>query len=706
MSHGNFKAEVRQGAEITTHTQAGIEERVASNIITISGLEDNGREDTVPLSIPGASEEHVAALIRTVGLENARKPTVQKQFFNWINGHVVDNNVRICPYIYNKKLGWYLTVKGKPGYKPPAYADPNNLAKIPLKLQSIREDNVSLKPLISDPIQESIGIIFKKHGMAGQESEVLRIFANGLEELATIGPDFANSNLKSNLLILQDKFFKEQTKQLLDIQKGVSFKTLCETIRLTSKHYRKGEITKLETSLIAYVKEHVTPEPLDPFRDIKDDINACQITSDIVYEYLKTVSAGNRRHRVNAASGLWNEAALLPQYQNSKESLLKENPWTYQRKVICHQPKASKKKRKKCRTCVLSPEQAMKVLMYLYHQGSPAFLPTLAEFTLGARPGEGSCGMSEEHREEDDIEPIKISDFRFGKRGLFKMGRVIICCQKTIDSGMQFRPVDLTPSAHSFWFPIVRCFKRLRLNDAPINTYSHGYVAKLRLECYRRLGITKYFADKLGVKEERIGKDIKATADLGRHSYLTNLFYHCVQTLNKQKSWVREQAGHEEGTKTIEKHYLGMTTPEKAKKYIYMKAPKDLTWDPHLTKWKKRAATNVKNALAKSKENLSEEQKAKNLEARRAGRRRYDSDPERAAERAHANEKRRESAKAYWKSKSRAERNSGTAKMRKAKADCWAKLTPEEKAAQTRYAADQRIEVSRRKREELRTPSA
>ena len=525
-------------------------------------------------------------------------------------GEVVDHDVTIHPRLYNKKLGWEIAIKKKPRIKP-EYADPGNVAKIPKILEGICEDHLSLKPLISDPTQRLVGPIFEKHGMAGQEGEVLRIFANGLEELATIGPAFANSNLKSNLLILQDKFFKEQTKQLLAIQKGISFKTLCETVSSTAKYGRKRQIGYLQADLIAYVKKNVPAEPLDPLQNIKDDINVCRITDDIAYEYLQTITAGIRKQRVNTASGLWTEAALLPQYQTKSASLLKVNPWAYQRKVICTQPKGSKKK--KCPTCVLSPEQTMAVLMDLYHRDSPAFLDTLAQFTLGARPFESSAGQSKQHREVDQIEFLRISGFRLGKRGFFKLGKVTISCQKTIDSGIVERDVDLTPFAYSFWYPIVKCFRRLGLKDAPIHNYSYAYVSRLRRECYRRLGIIKYFAVKLGVDESKIGRSVKATADLGRHSHLTALYYHCVKTLDKPKSWVREQAGHEEGTKTLDNNYIGKSTPGKAKKYLYMQAPTGLSWDPHLAKWKIKAKRNRSNSLAAYQKNCTPQQKAQNL---------------------------------------------------------------------------------------------
>ncbi len=574
-------------------------------------------------------------------------------------------------------MGWELVISsagskklskdGKAFHKKPsAYADPKDLSKVPQKLVELRSDYLGLKDDVGTTSYQLVSSTLKDYGLAGQQAEILRIVADGLSRLPGIEKHTAPLQLVRNLEV----FFDLQGRFLESVKKGISFKLLCHEVWETARRSRQVKIESFRERLIAYVKT-LPAIDVDPYRDSKDDINACRITPEIVRNFLNTLSQGIRGSTASVAKGLWKEAAKSGTFDHEGESRLKDNPWQFRA------PRNTKDDEEDV-ICVLSAEQTYAVLMDLSERGSPAFLPVLAEFTLGARPAESSWGMTIKIRIADKLKPIRVSDFHFDGSGIHGLGTVTVPTHKTRKKGKRFRTVDLTPFAYTFWKPIIMKFRDLGLHDNPIFTGCYGTVQQERRRCFKRLGILKYFADKFGRSNEDFSGPRSPMKDIGRHTYLTALYFYAVHKLKMPMIYVRHQAGHEDATNTLEKHYLGLSSPSEAERYIHMTAPINLAVDPLGLKWKEKVRQAKTDRI---KAQHSPEQTAKRIAAAVAGKKKFDTAPEFKEAREKAYKKLSQSKKARWKRLDPAQRDQESKSIRLQHKKWWESLTDEEQLA-------------------------
>jgi hypothetical protein len=311
-----------------------------------------------------------------------------------------------------------------------------------------------------------------------------------------------------------------------------------------------------------------------------------------------------------------------------------------------------------------------------------AFIPILLQFTVGARAAESCWGLSKKHRKRDKLEPIRVRSFTFSG-GLYGLGTVVIPCHKTKDREIVYRNVDLTPFAYSFWHPIITGMSKRGLEKQPIFDGTYSVVTRAQNETYRRLGIFKIIAERCEVPESTVGKSCGANKSLGRHTFLTSVYYHAVHTLNKPMTYARGQAGHTERSHTLERAYLALSNVVVADEYTHMTAPAGFQFDPvdaenrHKTKnrEKTRAAHQEWNA------SLSSEAREELILNRVEGRKKFDTSPEYAEKRMERNRKLSVNAKKQWEAKSPEEKKRSLEAMVEANRRRRAGMTEDERAA-------------------------
>lgn len=598
---------------------------------------------------------HVEAFINTVGPASAANTASQNAFAKWFSTHDELKGFVIGRTVANHKLAYKLTERGK--VLATVTADPASISRVPSELLRKREQLVKEREYIGPKAAVAIEDLLGSMNMTPtQLPEVLGFVHEMCHELAAVGI----TDFRGEIRGLVERCTEENRAHMAGIPVEAFFEKYILAARSRSLYGRA--LRQLSRRLINFAVSRLTdslkpnpPSREEAERQIKSNINNFDRPfAEAFIQSLPARSQGRMRRRL---AGIWNKASQMAVFMTSEDrSVIAENVWLHidtedaPRFPIC-----------------MAPAKAVQGVINAALIEFPAqALAIILEFLLGMRPSEAATGMDKKHRDEDGLVSLNIENVHFDGSEYWKLGYVDIPINKTRAQGVFYRRAPITPSSARYLRPVIEGYHAKGIYTGPIWRGSAGQVRKVRAILLKRFGVTDLIAERCKVSPDAVGKTCQANTSIGRHTYLTFMFYAFVKIGGKDISVVRHFAGHSKDSKVLEESYLTMTTEHETNHYVDgLYPPAGFKFDPEYTEWKRvwaqrRADGNRRNWDALKK---AGEHNAKN-DAMHEGRRRALANPEKRAKMTGSIAA---GMKAFWASLSQEERDGRGAMMREAR---------------------------------------